>query len=284
MIELFTAATLAAALLTPQTPPVPETRADSARCDSILAASRVDSVAVALYVSVRQLDGPPLDVETARHIALSVGSAFVPPKPFRLGVFAGPSLSRSLRITRVDSLPVPRAPTVTGIYRFTAGDRGVASVRVARTSRVDGFDSAAVAAIRLASPGDSAFNSPVAGDSIRVDVQLTTDSVTGAHRLVSAYFPRMPIVDAALASSGALPEYPANVPADQSAGDVVLRFVVDRDGLPDFGTVELVRSNDFVFTRAALADLAKQRFRPASVHGCLVAQQIDFAVTFSPPP
>jgi len=257
-------------------------RADSARCDSVVAAARVDSVPAALFLSAHRIDGPELEPAQIKAIVGGIGSAFSPPRPFRLTVFAGPSRSRSLRVLNSDTTPVLRAPTVTGIYRFTAGDVGMANVVVARASRVPGFDSAAVDAIHSASLGDVAFVTPVGLDIMRVDVQFTTDSTLGSRRLVGAYFPRMPVVDAAPLSDNVAPSYPDSLRADSLSGEVVVRFVVDRDGTPDLGTLELIRSTDVAFTREALAALARHRFRPASIRGCAVAQQIDYAMTFSP--
>jgi TonB family protein len=259
-------------------------QADSAHCDSIVAAARVDSVRVGLFLGAHRTDGPPLEEEQMRQLMVSVGAAFVPPKPFRLTVFSGPARSRSLRTLGADSTTTLRAPTVTGVYRITATAQGVANILIVRMSLVPGFDSSATDAIRVAATGNPAFATPVGVDTMHVDISFSTDSSAGARRLVSAAFPRMPVVDVAPMADNPAPEFPDAAKADSlDFGEVVLRFVVARDGTPEFDTLELIRSSDPSFTRAALRALAKHRFRPATIRGCTVAQQIDYAFNFSLP-
>jgi TonB family protein len=163
----------------------------------------------------------------------------------------------------------------------------VPRVTVIRESMLVGFDSAAIEAIVAGNAIRSALDSAVASDSLRVDVRFSTDSLPGAVRLFSTRFPRMPIVDAAPRSSNPAAAYPEAAMADSLSGEVVLRFVVGRDGTPEFRTVELVRATARAFVQAALEALDRQRFTPATIHGCAVAQQIDYPFTFvfpeSPP-
>ena len=216
---------------------------------------------------------------------MSVAPAFVAPRPLRLNVFSGPSLTRSLRVVGADTAATLRSPTVTGVYRVTATDSGMGGVAVIRASLVRGFDSAAVVAIRMGAVANPAFAAPWGDDSMHVDISFSTDSTFGAQRLVSATFPRMPVVDAVPLAGNKAPEFPDAARADSvDGGEVVLRFVVDRDGTPDFDTIQLVRAGGHpAFTRAALRALAAHRFRPATIHGCAVAQQVDYAFTFSLP-
>jgi TonB family protein len=153
---------------------------------------------------------------------------------------------------------------------------------VIRASLVRGFDSAAVEAIRAGAIANPAFSALWGEDSMRVDISFSIDSTPGARRLVSATFPRMPVVDAAPLPANKAAEFPDAAKADGvDGGEVVLRFVVDRDGTPEFDTIELVRASGHpAFTRAALSALAGHRFRPAKIHGCAVAQQIDYALNF----
>jgi TonB family protein len=260
-------------------------QSDTARCDAVIAAARVDSLGVGLFLAAHRADGPPLDPAQERQIVVSVGPAFQAPRPLRLNVFSGPGLTRSLRLIAADTATALRAPTITGVYRITATDSGVAAVTVIRASLVRGFDSAAVDAIRTGAIANPAFVAPWGEDTMRVDISFSTDSSTGARRLVSASFPRMPVVDAAPLPGNKPAEFPEAAKADSVAGgEVVLRFVVGRDGTPDFDTIELVRASGHpAFTRAALRALAAHRFRPATIHGCAVAQQIDYAFNFSLP-
>lgn len=258
---------------------------DSSRCDAIVGAAQVDTQTVGLFIAAHRADGVPLDPGQERQIVTSVSSAFVAPRPLRLNVFSGPSLTRSLRLIGTDTVPTLRSPTITGVYRVTATDSGMAGVMVIRASLVRGFDSAADDAIRTGAIANPAFAAPWGDDSIRVDISFSTDSVSGARRLVSARFPRMPVVDAVPLPGNRAPEFPDEAKADSiDGGEVVLRFVVGRDGAPEFDTIELVRSAGHpAFTRAALRALAAHRFRPATIHGCAVAQQIDYAFNFSLP-
>ncbi|HXT18876.1 MAG TPA: energy transducer TonB [Gemmatimonadaceae bacterium] len=264
--------------------PVAGQQSDSARCDSIVGASRADSVQAALFLSVRRVDGPPFVGEQAHRILTSIGSGFVAPRPFRLNVFSGPSLARTLRVRGGDTAVTLRAPTVTAIYRVTTSAAGIEEILVTRAGLMTGFDSAAVDAIRTGAVANPAF-APLSGDyTTSFNVVWSTDSTAGAMRLASAQFPRMPVVDASALENDPPPPFPPAARAnDLDEGEVVLRFVIDLDGLPNFDTIELVRSTDASFTRAALVALSKHRFRPATIRGCAVAQQVEYAMTFSLP-
>jgi TonB family protein len=256
-----------------------------ARCDSIVAAARVDSVASGLFISVSPLGG----AEVRRHqldvIANYLGAEFIAPRPFRLTVFSGPPLTRILRLLAADSVAVLRAPSVTGVFRFTAPRKGsTPQVRTVRASLMAGFDSGAISAIHGLAGLPSGFTSSDDEDSTMFEVRFSSDSTLGAQRLFSAYFPRMPVVDAVPSRDNPAAEFPDEARRDSiDGGEVVLRFVVDRDGLPALETVEVVRANVLAFVRAALAALPAQSFTPATVHGCAVAQVVDYAFTFVTP-
>ncbi len=264
--------------------PTPPSPSDVARCDSIVAAARVDSVQAAVFISVRRWDGGDLSPELASIMSLTVGAEFVPPKPIRLSVFSGSSRPRFLRAAS-DTLADLRAPTISGRYRFWAKDSGVVTnISTVRASLIPGFDSAAVLAIRAAAVA-KAFVPPTDDDSMLVDVHLSTDSTAGAQRMIAAVLPRMPVVDAVVRPGNPAAVFPDQARQDSvPSGDVVLRFVVDRDGLPAMETVELVRGGQQVaFVRSALAALPAQKFVPATIHGCAVAQVVEYAFTFINP-
>ena len=70
--------------------------ADSvARCDSVVASARVDSVLAGIFVTVGRVDGLHFLPGQAEMIATAVGSAFVPPSPLRLSVFTGAAQMRT---------------------------------------------------------------------------------------------------------------------------------------------------------------------------------------------
>jgi hypothetical protein len=249
------------------------------RCDSILTAAHVDSVPGALFISINRTD----DFWTSDQqiqLLTTIGAAFVPPHPFRMAVFSGPSLSRSLRIRGADTASELRAPTITGDYRFTTDTAGnIGEIRVARASLMVGFDSAAIAAVREAGQVKELFKAP--SRSMTLDLRLSTDSTLGARRLTSAFFPRVPVVDAQPLPDNPAPTFPdSDRAAGVTSGEVVTRFVVDRLGMPMTETIEFIRGSSLGFARQALTVFPKLRFKPATVHGCAVAQRIDYPFAF----
>jgi TonB family protein len=253
---------------------------DTANCEKIVSAAQVDSTTVGLYVSARGVN-EDLSAEDARRLELAVGAVFMAPTPLRLSVFTGPGRLHILRLLGGDTTADLRAPTITSTTRLMTvrGDTGI-RMTLLRRSLVIGFDSAVISAIRLSSVLLRGMLVPQDGaDSLRVDIRVSTDSLEG-ERLGSANFPRLPVVDAMPLSAPPL-AFPAEAKADSlDRGEVVLRMVINRDGIPDPSTVEVVRASAVSFVRAALQALPKQRFRPAKVKGCPVAQEIDFPFAF----
>jgi hypothetical protein len=256
-------------------------RDSAAKCDSIVSASRVDSVIAALFVSVRRSDGGMLGPEQAAALQSNIGAAFVAPRPFRLSVFAGPALIPALRSIN-DTAAELRAPTVTGTYRVSSNGGGVTARPVTiRAALAPGFDSAAIAAIEDLASLRALFVPPGGADSMRLDIRFSSDSLPGALRLVSTNFPRMRVVDAAPLPGTPPPEFPAEARADSlTQGEVVLRVVIDAQGAPVLDALEAVRATSLSFLRAALKSLAAQRFRRASIHGCAVPQLVDYPYSF----
>jgi hypothetical protein len=255
---------------------------DAAWCDSIVAAARVDSVPVAVFLAVRRVDGPALPVLQAEDIGDYIRAGFRPPSPFRLTTFAGPARMRVLRPVASDTMPDLRSPMITGVYRFTA-TKDVMPIKpiVMRASLIPGFDSAAIAAIAEMSKAHEVLMPPTGEDSMRIDVRLSTDSTADGRRMIAARFPRMPVVDAVPKRDNPPPAFPDDEKADSvTSGEVVLRLVVDRTGEPDLATVELVRATSLSFARSAIMALPSQRFDPATIRGCAVAQAIDYSFSF----
>ena len=257
-------------------------RADTSRCDSIIAAARVDTVPVAIFLAVRRVDGAALPVMQAQMIGDYIHAAFLPPSPLRLTTFSGPARMRVLRPVSSDTASDLRAPSVTGVYRFTASKRAAPiTPRIMRASLIPGFDSAAVAAILDMGTFNDILVPPEDDDSMRVDVRLSTDSTADARRMIAAIFPRMPVIDAMPRRDNPPAAFPEDEKADSvTTGEVVLRFVVDRTGTPDLATIELVRATSLSFARAAAIALPSQRFEPATIRGCAVAQAVDYSFSF----
>jgi hypothetical protein len=269
------AASFAGRRLTAQTP-------GGATCDSIVAASKVDSVPIALFVRTQRLDGGELQAGQSMFISQILASAFVAPRPFLLSVFAGASQMRAVRHVSADSGAL-RSPAITGVYRYTT-TRAARSgqIETLRRSLIPGFDSAAIAAIVSATTLEDVRWMPDGdGDSMRVQVRFSTDSAGDAFRVAVANFPRMPVVDAMPRRDNPAPEFPASAKRDSIAsGEVVLRFVVDQTGAVVPATIEVARASNFDFLRSALASLPTQRFTPATIRGCPVAQVVDYSFSF----
>jgi TonB family protein len=259
---------------------------DSARCDSMVrsTAAVIDSVPTAVFLHAEEVQGNWMTEEDRDVIESRIKLYFVPPSPFGLSVFQGPALTRGVRISSSgDSLGIPRSASILGVYRVEESAYGLtAEPEVIRASLMRGVDSAMIKAIRTAARVASPFR-PASGDLWRFLVRLSVDSIDGSRRLAEGTFPRMRIRDAAPMSKDR-PAFPDEARADSvDHGEVVLRFVVDHDGLAALETVELVRSTYAPFTRAALRALATQRFQPATIRGCPVAQVIEFPFIFDDP-
>jgi len=256
---------------------------DTTKCDSIVASARADVVDVGLFASISRIDDGGIAFADAQKIAVAVGSGFIPPRPFRLSVFAGPARTRLLRARSGDTVPELQAPTVTGVYRVSVTKRGVSGLQVIRASLMAGFDSAAIRAIESAA-AVHVLLPPAGEDSMRAEVRFSTDSTLVSRRITSASFPRMPVVNATPLRDNPPPVFPEEEKGDSTvAGEVVFRFVVDRDGRPAMETVELVRGSSLAFIRAALAVLPRQAFAPATIRGCRVYQRVEYPFTFAAP-
>ena len=255
----------------------------AAACDSIVAAARADAVETGLFASIGRIDGGTIAGDDAQKIARALGSTFIPPRPFRLTVFAGPVRTRILRARAADTVPELEAPTVTGVYRVSVTKSGVRAMQVVRASLMPGFDSAAAQAIEAAATMHGLLP-PAGEDSMRAEVRFSTDSSVGSSRITSASFPRMPVVNALPLRDNPSPVFPEDEKGDSTVtGEVVFRFVVDREGQPAMETVELVRGSSLSFIRAALAVLPRQRFTPATIRGCAVSQRVEYPFTFAAP-
>ena len=258
-------------------------RPDSTRCDSIMAAAAVDTADTGLYISIRRLDeGPEPDPRLVDGLAAKIAHAFHAPRPFRLSVFEGPLAMRGLRLAGADTTRATRAASVTGAYSLWVTESGPTEPFVLRASFITGLDSSMLRAI--ATPvyewRQLQRHAGVAG---RYRIRLSDDS-TGGSLLAYGRFPRMSVHDAMPKRAAPL-VFPDSALADSlDHGETVLRFVVDRAGVPALETVEIVRSTALAFTRAAVMALVDQRFAPATIRGCPVAQVVEFPFIFDAAP
>jgi hypothetical protein len=254
---------------------------DSARCDSIVAAARVDSVPLGLFFTANSTNGLELPLGQQRVITWAVATAFMAPSPLTVGVFDGPAEMRTLRRRRAGEATELRTPSITGVYRFTSTKtEAIASVKTVRASLVTDLDAAMIAAIREASIIREVVELPPDVDSMRVEVRISTDSGVGSVRAKTLYVPRTPVVDAVPARDNPLPILPGAALSD-SAEEVLLRFVVGPSGLPTPATVELARGRSAALVRAALEALPAQLFSPATIGGCAVSQVVYYSISFA---
>jgi Gram-negative bacterial TonB protein C-terminal len=264
-----------------------QARPDSTRCDSIVRSAAVDSAKTAIFVFADQTDYDWLFLNRGR-IETRISRDFAAPRPFRLSVFEGPSLVRGLRISSPgDSVGVRRGASVMGTYRVDVSSGGIVKPLVVRSSLLPGFDSAMVRAIRTAALMGTALRPPF-GESWRLQVHVSTDSLEDSRRIAQGVFPVMLVRDASPLTTER-PPFPEAARADSlDHGEAVLRFVVDRDGKPALETVEIVRATSFEFARAAIVVLGAQTFNAATIRGCPVAQLVEFPFVFDsgdrPPP
>jgi hypothetical protein len=166
-----------------------------------------------------------------------------------------------------------------------AADGAVTSLETIRASLMPGFDSAAVEAIKLAGATPGLLAPRDGAPSITADFRFSTDSISApgwtVRRLVSVSFPRMPVTDAALQTGNLTTEVRLEG-RDSLHTETIFRFVVDRTGEPIMETLEILRGSSLEFVRGALTVLGKQRFAPARIQGCAVAQLIE--LPFAVPP
>jgi TonB family protein len=187
---------------------------------------------------------------------------------------------RGLRVSGADSVRATRAPSVSGVYAFTATATGVGAPDVLRSSMLRGLDSAMIKTITASSDLWRDFQK-AARAPLRFQVRLSDDSLDDSRSLAWGTFPRMPIHDAAPLPTNSQPAFPEEARADSlEHGEVVLRFIVDRDGIPAMETVEIVRASGLAFARAAITALPQQKFTPATIRGCPVAQVVDYPFIF----
>jgi hypothetical protein len=252
---------------------------DSTKCDSIIGSSAVDSAQTAIFVHVDQTDYDWLALDRGG-IETRIARDFSAPRPFRLSVFEGPSLVGGLRISSPsDSVGVRRESSIVGAYSLELYGRSMDGPVVVRASLLPGFDSAMVRAIRTAAYTGGGMRPPLGG-RWRLQIRVSTDSLDDSRRIAEGVFPVMPVRDASPLTHRR-PAFPEAARADSlDYGDAVLRFVVDRDGKPALETIEIVRSSAVTFARAAIVSLGDQTFRPATIHGCPIAQLVEFPFVF----
>src|SRR5207249_4964042 len=75
--------------------------------------------------------------------------------------------------------------------------------------------------------------------------------------------------------------YPKELRAAGVEGQVTVKFVVDADGRAVTSTVEIIRSDNDLFTKAVRDVMPTLRFTPAEIKGKKVAQFVQMPFQFS---
>lgn len=84
------------------------------------------------------------------------------------------------------------------------------------------------------------------------------------------------VEEAASPSGGnAAPEYPSSMRESGTTGRVVVRFVVNKSGRVEPGSIEILESTNSAFSAAVRAVLPRHRFSPAKIGGTPVRQIVQ---------
>ena len=261
------------------------------QCDSVLRAARHDSVAVTARAYLLRRDRGTLTSKARSLLVDAILSHFSAPKPLQLPVFsAGPVRMRMLRAEHLagDSIGF-RAPVLYGVYDFSLlRSGGTSKVTVAIPTLAPEFDSRVVEAI-LASVADSTTGLVPRAldlDSLPLELRITTGPTDTRLRfrpttLFTAYFPRLPLVDAKPLATNKPAPYPDEERDDGDDGEVALRVVVDANGMPLITTMEVLHTTSSAFALAAARALAEYRYTPAHVGACPVPQVVEVPFWFS---
>lgn len=260
-------------------------------CDSVLRAGRYDSVLVTARAYLLRRDGDVLTPRARTLLVDAILSHFSAPQPLQVPVFSpGPVRMRMLRVEHLEGDTIgARAPLLYGVYDFSLlKGGGLSSVTVVVPTLAPEFDSRVDAAI-LASTADStllAVQRALGVDSLPLELRITTGAEDTRLRvpavtLFTAHFPRLRVVDARPLSTNKPAIYPDEERDDGDDGEVALRIVVDRSGVPLVPTLEVLHATSPAFALAAARALAQYRFHPAHVGSCPVPQAVEVPFWFS---
>lgn len=260
-------------------------------CDSVVRAAWADSVGVTARAILVGREGLVLPPRARSLLLASILDHFTAPKPLQVPVFAaGPARMRMLRpeVLGNDSL-TSREPVIYGVYDFSLLMNGRLSKPVTSIPSLSpGFDSSVAAAIS-ATNADSALlpiRKAFGTDILPLELRITTGPDDSRFRVptvtvFAAIFPRVRLVDARPQSGNPPAEYPADERDDGRDGEVILRVVVDPNGVAVIPTLEVLHATSPAFALAAGRALARYHFTPAHVGSCPVPQVMEIPFWFS---
>lgn len=265
-------------------------RAVMANCDSALRAARVDSVETDVRLYVLRRDGGAIPAVARTELMAMLRTYLELPSPLQLPVFGpGPARLRMLRPERLEGDASPaRAPMLYGVYAFRLRRGDADSIRVEIPTLAPGVDSSIVRAIRAVG-GDSASTRVLRSmrrDAIDLQLRVTSGAPDGrlrvpSDRIFTGTFPRVRMTDAYPDDDNLAPEYPLLERVEGADGEVLIRVVIDPDGMPVIRTAEVLHSTSPLFSLSALRALAGYGFTPARVGACPVPQAIEIPFWFS---
>lgn len=261
----------------------------AAACDSIIAASRVQSSKLTVSAYLMRADGEPLADSAIDRLLLPILTQLELPTPLRLPVFApAPTRLRAFRVA-FDSGGALRGPALSAVYGFTLRrDGSIRDVRVRLAALAPGVDSAVVHALQVAGSlgavaEDDGDLVPRGGLELLLRLSAGVAAPGHGRPLFNSTVGLYALTDAVPPDTLPTPDYPR---AEEEAGwngHVLLQFAVDPHGRPASETVELLQATSIGFARSALEVLPKVRFRPARVGACPVWQLVRLPVDFRLP-
>jgi TonB family protein len=86
----------------------------------------------------------------------------------------------------------------------------------------------------------------------------------------------------ALAVGSPMPEYPPSLRSEGVTGGVLAEFVVGSDGHADVSTLEVLHSDNRLFTAAVRKALPNMQFVPAESSGHRISQRLQMPFRFTP--
>jgi hypothetical protein len=263
-------------------------RAAGANCDSVLRAARVDSVDTDVRVYLLRKDGEAIPSTARRELMAMLRAHLELPSPLQLPVFGpGPARLRMLRPERLEG-DAPRAPVLYGVYALQLRRDLAARVGVEIPTLAPGVDSSIVRAIRALSTDSVSARilRSMRRDAVDLQLRLTSGAPDGrlrvpSDRIFTGTFPRVRITDGYPDADNLAPEYPLLERVEGADGEVLIRVVIDADGMPVISTAEVLHSTSPLFSLSALRSLATYGFTPARVGACPVPQAIEIPFWFS---
>jgi TonB family protein len=253
----------------------------------------VDSVRVSVRAELVRTDGGVLPNGMRELVAQELMLRLTLPRPLAVPTFApGPTRLRMLRPERGtagDTSARLREPEIHGVYHFRLLRTGRAdSLKVVIPSLAPGLDSSVLDALRRASDERTLpmFPEELREDTLRMQLRVTSASMEPRLRAASfvlfqAMFPRHLVTDVVPWEQNPAAPYPEEERANGRDGDVLLRAVIDMDGVPVIPTLEVSHATSRAFALSALRTIARWRFTPARVGGCPVLQIVRVPFWFS---